>query len=64
MTVTGDPPTGADAWFDRAAAEQDFALPFRYAAQNQERILVVNHAAARANEARQMVPGGDFDFDG
>src|SRR6266404_3063300 len=40
------------ARFDRTAAQQDLALPLGQAAQNQQRVLVVNHAAICADEAR------------
>jgi hypothetical protein len=49
---------------DGAAAQQDLALPFGDATQNQQRVLVVDRVAARAHEARQMVPGGNLEFDG
>ena len=41
------------AWFDGAAAKQDFALPFGNAAVNELGVQVVNRLAAWANMARQ-----------
>src|SRR6266404_1668136 len=40
------------ARFDGAAAQQDFALPLGHAAQNQQGVLVVDHAAICTYETR------------
>ena len=52
----GDRPE-AVARLDRAPAQQDAALVFRHAADDDLRILVVNRAAAVADVARQVIAG-------
>jgi len=54
----------AEPRLDGAAAQENPALPLGHASQHQQRILVVHLAAIRAHEAGQMVPLGNFQYDG
>ena len=53
----------AVTWFDGPAAEQDFALPFGDATDDDLRVFVVDGFAARANVSWQGVAGRDAEFD-
>ena len=50
--------------FDRAAARQNFVFPFRDAAHNHSRVLIMNDVALAAHEARQRVAFGYSQFNG
>ena len=54
----------AQARLDGAPAQQDPALPFGHAAEHQQRVLVMDHAAVRADVARQVIAVGDLERDG
>ncbi len=61
--TSGECPS-AKTRFDGAAAEQDVALPFGNAADDDFWVLVVNRRAGRADVAGHVVAGGNSVFEG
>lgn len=51
-------------WFDGATADEDPVFPLRYAAQDQQRVPIVDGPAVLAHETRQMIARRSLEDDG